>query len=476
MMNVALTASSILFPLITFPYVSRILLPEGTGKVAFATSLVSYFALIAQLGIPTYGIRACAKVRDNQLELSRTAQELLIINLTIAVIVYIIFLTSLACIPRLRCERTLYVVVSFNIILNAIGMEWLYKGLEQYTYIAMRSVIFKLIALILMFALIHHESDYVIYGALSVFAASASNISNLVHARKYISLRPVRNYHLKKHFKPVVVFFAMSCAATICIHIDSTMLGVMMDNTAVGYYDAAVKVKTALVAIVTSLGVVLLPRSSYFIQQGMHIEFMRVSARAMNFILLLASPLMLFFIIFAKQSIFLLAGTSYSGAVLPMQCIIPTVLFIGITNVLGIQMLIPLEKERIVLCSEIAGAVADLTMNAVLIPIIGISGAALGTLAAEAIVFLVQFIGLKENALKLFQGICFWKIAAGLVVAAASSFWVNYLQLSNLAALLLAACLFFGTYGIVLRLGKEPLMMEGWKRFTELFIRMLQKR
>ena len=171
-MNIILTMSNFIFPLITFPYVSRVLLPDGTGRVSFATSLVSYFAMFAQLGIPTYGIRACAKVRDDRKELTRTAQELLIINVVMSIISYAILFVALFTIPRLREDRTLYLVLSLTIILTSIGMEWLYKALEQYKYITIRSIIFKFVALIAMFALVHSKSDYVIYGGLTIFAAS----------------------------------------------------------------------------------------------------------------------------------------------------------------------------------------------------------------------------------------------------------------------------------------------------------------
>ena len=167
-MNMILTMSSFIFPLITFPYVSRILLPEGTGKVSFATSLISYFSMFAQLGIPMYGIRACAKVRDNRQELTRTAQELLIINLIMSVISYVVLFIAIAFVPRLQSERALYVIVSFTIILTSIGMEWLYKALEQYTYITVRSLVFKVIALAAMLGLVHEKSDYVIYGAITI--------------------------------------------------------------------------------------------------------------------------------------------------------------------------------------------------------------------------------------------------------------------------------------------------------------------
>ena len=198
-MNAILTMSQFIFPLITFPYVSRILLAEGTGKVSFATSIISYFAMFAQLGIPTYGIRACAQVRNDKKKLSKTAQEIFIINIIMSILAYIVFFIALCNVPRLKDEKTLLIIVSATIFFNAIGMEWLYKALEQYTYITIRSVIFKFIALIAMFLLIHQQSDYIIYGAISIFASSASNIFNFFNVHKYISLRPVGEYNFKQH-------------------------------------------------------------------------------------------------------------------------------------------------------------------------------------------------------------------------------------------------------------------------------------
>ena len=254
LMNAMLTMSSFLFPLITFPYVSRILLPSGTGTVSFATSVVAYFNMFAQLGIPTYGIRACAQVRDDREALTRTAHELLLLNLIMSVISYAVLAVCLVTVPRLRAERTLITVISFTIALTAIGMEWLYKALEQYTYITARSLAFKLVALAAVFLLIRSQEDYVIYGGITIFAASASNVLNLINARKYIGFRPVGGYDLRRHLRPVAIFFAMACATTIYTHLDNVMLGFMATDADVGFYGAAVKIKSILVNVVTALG------------------------------------------------------------------------------------------------------------------------------------------------------------------------------------------------------------------------------
>ena len=454
-MNAILTMSQFIFPLITFPYVSRILLPEGTGKVSFATSVVSYFAMFAQLGIPTYGIRACAKVRDNKEKLTKTVQELFIINFAMSLIAYAALFGAIAFVPRLRQDKSLFLIVSLTILFNAIGMEWLYKALEQYTYITIRSIIFKFIALIAMFALIHQKSDYVIYGGISILAASASNIFNFFHVHK-----PVGNYNFKQHFKAVAVFFAMSCATTIYTHLDTVMLGFMTSDADVGYYNAAVKIKSILVSIVTSLGVVLLPRASYYVEHNLMEEFYRITKKAINFVFLVASPMMVYFIIFAKEGIFFLSGSAYAGSIVPMQIIMPTLLLIGLTNIMGIQMLVPLGREKTVLYSEIVGVIVDVILNALLIPRFASAGAAIGTLAAEAAVLIVQYVALKNEVREAFKNVHYGALVIALAVACMLSVLIKQASFGIFIMLCISAVVFFGAYFGILTVMKEPLVID----------------
>lgn len=458
-MNAILTMSSFVFPLITFPYVSRILLPIGMGKVSFATSLISYFSLFAQLGIPTYGIRACAVVRGDREKLTRTAHELLLINLIMTVISYGGLTLALLFVPRLREERILYIIVSSNILFTSIGMEWIYKALEQYAYITVRSILSKLAALCAMFLLIHRQSDYVVYGGITIFAASASNILNFVNVHRYIDRKPIGGYCLSRHIKPVSVFFAMSCAATVYTHLDTVMLGFMASDADVGYYNAAVKIKTVLVSIVTSLGTVLLPRVSCYVRQGLMKDFRRITRKAVNFVVLLASPLSLYFIFFAEEGIHFLSGSGYADSVVPMQIIMPTLLLIGITNIFGMQILVPMGKENIVLYSEIAGAIVDIIINIVLIPRLASVGAAWGTLAAEFVVLLVQCYALGNEAAGAFKQIHFFRIVIALVLGSAASLGVKTMEFGSFLTLLISAVLFFGIYGLFLLLTREPLVL-----------------
>ncbi|MCI8466472.1 MAG: flippase [Lachnospiraceae bacterium] len=460
LMNVILTGSSFLFPIITFPYISRVLLPEGVGRVNFATAIASYFTMFAMLGVPTYGVRACAKVRDDRQELSRTVQEILIINLIVGMVAYVVYFIAIWKIPRLRSDSVLFYLMSTTIFFNVVGVDWMYKGLEEYSYITVRSLLFKFLALILMFWFVKEQKDYVIYGAISILASVGSNFLNLLNLRKYITLRPVGNYCIVRHLKPIMVFFFMSVATTVYTNLDTVMLGFMKTDVDVGYYSAAVKVKNILISMVTALGTVLLPRVSYYIEHNMEEEFIRISRKALNFVVITALPLTVYFIFFAEESVLLLSGDSFTGAILPMQLIMPTILFVGITNMLGMQILVPLDKENLVFYSVLAGAIVDLIVNILCIPSMASAGAALGTLIAELVVLLIQLFMLRDRIRQFIESLQLGKIIMAVFVGSLACIWVKHLQLSSFFALLVSALLFFGSYGLLLFLLKENFLYE----------------
>jgi len=425
-MNAIMSIANILFPIITFPYLAEVIKPEGTGKIGAATSIMALFLIIAQLGIPTYGIRACAAVRDDKEQLTRTAQELLIINIFMAGLSYVFFIITLFTVPVIRDERLLYTVMSATLLLDAIGMEWLYKALEEYRYITVRSVIFKTIALIAMFLLVHKKEDYVIYGAISVFATSGSMILNFIHARKFIDLKPCGKYDFSKHLKMVGIFLAMSCATTIYTNLDTVMLKVMTSDTDTGYYYASVKVKNAVLAVITSLGAVLLPRVSYYVEKNMIEEFKNVITKALKFVTVVSLGAVFFFILTARPCIMFISGAEFEQSIIPMRIIIPTVFLIGISNILGIQVLVPQKKEKVLLFIEIGGALIDFVINLLLIGRLRSAGAAIGTLLAECFVTGALIIYLARDLKGIFRKIEILRIIPPLVLAACFCIFVYY--------------------------------------------------
>jgi len=459
-MNTILTMSNFIFPLITFPYVSRVLLPSGTGKVAFATSVISYFSMFAQLGIPTYGIRACAQVRDDKYKLSKVVHELCIINFIMMLLSYLVFFGGIVFVERLRNEKILFVIMGSMILFNSIGMEWLYKALEEYTYITIRSIVFKAIAVSMMLIVVKSQGDYVIYGAISIFAASASNVMNCINAHKYITLKPIENYNFRQHIKPILIFFGMSCATTIYTNFDTVMLGFMKSDVDVGYYNAAIRIKSILVSIITSLGTVLLPRAAYYIEHDLREEFNYIARKSINFVYIIALPMIIYFIVYAPECIYFLSGNAYEGSILPMQILMPTLLFIGLTNILGIQIMVPLEMEKWVLNSYIIGAIVDLIINILLIPKMGASGAAIGTLIAEIAVMIYQYSKAKTRVREMFSEVDYKKLVCALIIGTVLTLGIKKIHMGYFVVLVVSASVFFGCYVIVLRILKESMVCE----------------
>lgn len=456
--NAILNTSKFLFPLITYPYVARVLLPEGSGKVSFATSLIYYFIMFAELGIPKYGIRKCAMVRENKEELTRTVHELMMIQAVTTAIAYIALIGCVFLVPKLAAEKLLYFVISSGLFLHLVGIEWLYKALEEYQYISVRSLTFKVLSVAAMFLFVRQREDYVIYGAITIIASSASYVCNFIRARKIISFRSVGNYNLRQHIKPVLVFFAMACAVSIYSHIDTLMLGFLKGDVEVGYYNAAMKVKTILVSVMTSLSVVLLPRASYYLTKGKNAEFYDISKKSMNFSAMFSIPLVAFFVIYAQPAIMFLAGSAYQAAIAPMQLIMPSLFLIAMSYPLGIQVLVPLGKEKIVLCSEIAGAIVNVLVNILLIPKFGVAGAAISNVCAEFTVLTVQFVSVQKEMKKLLLDISWWKIMAATIMAVASISWIKTLNIGGFWMLAFSGVGLFAVYGVVLLLLKETMV------------------
>ena len=464
-MNAFLTMSSFVFPLLTFPYVSRILMPEGMGKVAMGTAVVAYFAMLARLGIPLYGIRACAEVRDDRLQLSKVVHELFLINLFMTGVSYILFFCTVFTVSSFRAEYVLYLIIGSTLFFETIGVEWLYKGLEEYSYITYRSIFFKIIALIATFIFIHTQSDYVKYGAVTILAASASNLLNFYNLRKIITLKPFAAYRFKPHIKPILIFFATTCAIVIYTQLNTVFLGLMKTNADVGLFDSAMKIKNVLVSVVTALGAVLLPRASYYVKQGLLDDFSRICAKAIHFVCIMALPLIAFFFLFAANSIHFLSGNQFDGAILPMQIVLPTILLIGLTNIIGLQVLVPLGKEKEVFFSVVGGGIIDLIACSVLIPGYGVIGAALSNLLAEFTVLVLQVyyaskLKDKINIGAALEHVEYGKILLAIIVAAGVAWQCKTLAWSDFFVLLFSGTVFFIVYAICLYSERERFFIE----------------
>lgn len=392
LLNLIRTLMTIIFPLITFPYASRILLPSGIGKVNFATSIVSYFALIASLGISSYGIREGAKLRDDKTCLSKFAKEIFVINLASTIVAYLLLFISIIFIHKLNINKEIILVCSSTILFTTLGFEWLYTAVEDFTYITIRSICFQIISLVLLFSFVKTKDDVLKYAAISVISSVGSNIFNFIHSKKYICFRNIgiKFTNLRQHFKPVMILFIMAITSSIYTILDTSMLGFMTSNYQVGIYTAATKVNRIVLNLVVSVGTVLLPRLSYYYGNNNKEMFMKLAYRSVDLLMLLAIPAAIGLSVLGNEVIYVISGVDYMDAVPVMRVINPIIIIVGLSNFIGVQIFMPLKKEKWTLYSDIAGASINLIINFMLIPKFGALGAAIGSLCAETTVTVVQ--------------------------------------------------------------------------------------
>ena len=254
----------------------------------------------------------------------------------------------------------------------------------------------------------------------------------------------------------------MTIATTVYTNLDSVMLGFMKGDEAVGYYNAAVKIKTILVSLVTSMGAVLLPRLSFYIKEGRDEEFKQLTIRSLQFVCFISIPLSMYFTLYAMEGVYFLSGDAYAGSIVSMQVIMPTLFFIGISNLLGIQILVPMDRERDVLNSVMLGAIINLLINVVTIPSFGATGAAFGTLVAEIIVTLYQVYVLRSFLKDIIGQVKVQKNILATVLASISSIIVRMFFAETLSLFLLLAisALVFGiTYLVTSIAIKEDFSM-----------------
>lgn len=461
LLNVIYTITNMIFPLITYPYVTRILSATGMGKVSFFTSVSNYAVMIGSLGISTYGIRAVAKARDDKERLSKVATELLILNSIITAIVIITMLLSVPFVRKFGAEPVLLIINLVIIATTPFGMTWLYSGLEQYGYITKRNIAFKCLSLILVFVFVKKEDDYPIYAAITAFSSIASYLCNLFYSRRFLKFHNLNGLEYKKHLKPMLLLFASILAVSVYTNLDTVMLGFINGDREVGLYTVATKIKWLLLSSVNAVSAVLLPRLSNYFSNNEVEKYNAELKKSVSFIFLITLPLALYFILESFDSIMFMGGSDYSDAVLCMQLLMPILIISGFSNVTGNQILIPQGRDSQFMIAVVTGAVVDVIGNAILMPTLGCTGAAIATLIAEFAQMSVQFCYCKKD---IMPNINIQTIIKALIAATISGLVCGILRrlvdIMSIINLLITSIVFFAVYAIILILMKEPYLME----------------
>lgn len=373
----------LLFPLITFPYVARILSVNGVGIYNFSNTYVSYFILISGLGIATYAVREGAKYRDNEEKISKFASQVFTINIYSTIIAYVLLLGSLLIFKNLHNYISCILIFGLQIIFTTIGTEWIYIIYEDYSYITIRNILFKIFSIILLFVLVRKPEDYLWYAAITVFASVGSNILNYVHAKNFCNIKLVKNTNLQYHLKPILVIFASSVAVTIYVSSDTTILGLLKNNYAVGIYSVTVKIYKLAQNLLAALLTVTIPRLAMLLGQRRIKEYNQVLSSVIETLGLLVLPASVGLMMLSEDVVLVIAGQKYLPSANSLRIITWAIIFSIFSWIFSDCVLIPAKRENLVLRNTIITAIENIILNFILIPFMSYDGTSLSTVIAE---------------------------------------------------------------------------------------------
>lgn len=460
--NVINTITGIIFPIITFPYAARVLLPEGIGTVNFQLSIVNYVVMLTSLGIPLYAVKEVSKHRDNKAMRDKITVEIICLNVLLCVVGYIIVWALAAFIPQISVQKELFYVLSLTIAFTALGVNWFYQGIEDFKFITVRALVVRCLSAAALFLFVKDSCDLLIYGIIVVGSTVGNNFINFIHLRKHIdrSLIQLGRLNVFRHLKPATHIFMFNLITSLYVYLNAVMLGFMDTDDAVGFYTAGTKISHVALMMITSLGTVLLPRCSNLINNGDHDAFSKIIDKSLKLTLALSLPITVGLMVLARPVTLIFCGSDYSAAVPVLLWNAPVILFIGLTNVMGIQILFPKDKINIVLVSVSGGALVNLLLNFWLIPLYSATGAAISALLAEGAVLVIQIVlGYSYYPFKLRQLLNVNYIVATIFMAAAT--WVATLLFDSMH-LQICMGIIAGVvvYATVLTLLKDRLFLE----------------
>jgi O-antigen/teichoic acid export membrane protein len=413
--NLIYQISALVLPIITIPYVSRVLKPEGVGTFAYTNSIVNYFIIFGMLGIGTYGNKMVAMTRDNKVALSKTFFSIYFLQLilTIASLMgYFIFIFYF-----FHEYKVIALLQSITLIATVIDCSWLFNGLEQFKKIVTRNLLIRVISLLAIFTFVKNHDDLVIYTIILGLSSFFGQLVMWFYVKKYVLSVRISLNSIIKHIKPTIVYFLPQVAIQVYFVMNKTMLGVFSSNSEVGIYDYSDKIIKMSLAIVSSLGVVMLPRMANTFAKGDLVKARNYINRSLEFSTLLSIPIMFGIAGISKEMIPWYMGNEFINSVNVLVILSPAILFMAWSSVFGTQYLLPLGKMKEYTTSVYVGAFVNIILNFILIESYGSVGAAIGTLCAELAVILVQIYYIRKilDISKILPKLVYYLISGGIM-------------------------------------------------------------
>ncbi|PWL58749.1 MAG: flippase [Bacteroidales bacterium] len=456
------TVTGILFPVITFPYAARVLLPEGIGAVNFLNSIISYIVLLTSLGIPLYAVKEVAKYHDDKFNRDKVTVEIIILSTILCLFGYIAVWLLAEYVPQIHQQSALFYILSLTIVFTSLGVNWFYQGIEDFKFITIRAIIIRTLAAAALFLFVKDASDLLIYGMITVGSTVGNNFINFIHLRKHISLKHLefKQLHFLRHLKPSLHVFILNLIISLYIQLNSIMLGFMAGDDTVGYFTAGTKISHIGLTLIGSLGTVLLPRCSHLLKIGDKTAFGSIINKSLNLTLALSLPITAGFMLLASQITLVFCGDEYQPAVIVLILNAPVVIFISLTNLMGIQILYPMDKINIVIFSVTVGAVLNFIFNLIFIPAYAATGAAIATLIAEFGVLVVQVMFGREYYPFSILSIFNIKYITATIIMSITVFIVIVILKSGIQQLIFGTLTGIMSYTLSLYYMKDSLMLE----------------
>lgn len=389
----------LLVPLITIPYISRVLGPAGVGINSFTNSIVQYFILFGSLGITTYGNREIAYQRDLKEKLSQTFWEIALlrfVSIFIATICYLVFVFFS------HQYQMFYLIQGIMLIGAAFDISWFFMGMEDFKVTVLRNAFVKILSLVLIFTLVKRASDTGIYILILAASQTLGYITLWPYVRKVVNFVPLKKLNLFRHLSPSIALLIPQIATQIYLQLNKTMLGTFRGVEASGFYDNSDKIIKMVLAIVTATGTVLLPHVAHSFANGDHVAVKRSLVTSMHVILVLAFPIAFGLAAVSGPFTVIFFGPKFASVGSLMAVESAVIVLIGISNAIGIQYLLPTNQIQSYTASVVLGSLVNIILNIPLILLWGTMGAIVATVASEAAVSGYQIFKVRHQ-LRIFS-------------------------------------------------------------------------
>nr|WP_308626176.1 flippase [uncultured Eisenbergiella sp.] len=410
-LNTIQTLMKIIFPLITFPYVSRILGVNELGKYNYSNSIAGYYVLCASLGIATYAVREGAQIRDDKKKIENFAKNIFSINIYSTILATIILGLCLFFIRNLNPYRSIIIILSIQAIFETLGRNWLYSIYENYLYITLRSILFQFISMILMFLFVKDRSDVMVYAGITAFSVIGNNLVNIVAGQKICKTKFTFFPELKCLI-PIILIFSTSLSIIIYSNSDITILGIFGTDYNVGLYSVSVKIYCIVKQLIAAILTVSIPRFSYLIGKNLIYDYNTLFKKIFNILILILLPISVGLFMLSKECIYLLSGSDYIKASISLKILSVAMIFNLVAYMFGYCVLIPYKSEMVFFVSTLISAFINIVLNLFFIPFYMENAAAATTLIAELMNTIICFISAKKYV--HFKGV-FRNLVCGLI-------------------------------------------------------------